>query len=308
MKSPEELKPQTLINRVMSGKKQYRTNDYLTAFSHISANDLHSQSDTYSYLDVIKLWNSLQSTPNKVRYFTFSLVRHNSFVTKFLESNQLDCKWAYICHDKDKSAEHKHYHYVLMFDTPRSFKAIANDLQIPVIMLQKVYSKKGILNYLTHENDPLKFHYPLSDVHSNFDIEEEKKKEEIPAIDPWQEFCDYKDMITGVITFKQWFDKYQDILCDVKNFIQRQQLYHRICERSDSLCSGASLSSRSECRVQTPVQNIPIQTVFPDFTRTSSIDWIDKAKKVKFDIPPAPDKSIGKYAKPNSRADLSDVE
>lgn len=196
-KDPSQLTSETLIKRVMSGTAEYRTNEYLQAFSKLPSTQLHHP--TISHLEIIKLWNSLQSTPNKVRYFTFSLVKQNHSVqSKIKEYYDKSCKWAYICHDKDTSAEHKHYHYVLMFDSPRSFTSIANDLEIPVTMLQKVWSKKGILDYLTHENDPNKFHYFLSDIIANFDVEVEKKNTDGPDIDG--EWSMYKKLRSGEIS------------------------------------------------------------------------------------------------------------
>lgn len=299
-KLPSELRPDILIKRVMSGTKEYRSHAYLEAFSKLSSSQLHSNSENYSYLDVIKLWNSLQSTPNKVRYFTFSLVKDNKLVQKRIKEYYNHAKYAWICHDKDTSSEHKHYHYVLMFDTPRSFRSIADDLELPVTLLQKVYSKKGILDYLTHENDPNKYHYSLDEITANFDIEEEKKKD--GGIDPWQEFCDYKDMITGIIPFKEWFDKYHYVLCDVGSFTQRQQLYHRILES----CTGASLSSRSECPVPHPRSKKPIQTAFPS-TRPEQIPWLDHGASFVVGTDNPKPRSRSDYRKPNPRSDLNDI-
>ncbi len=206
-KSPTDLSTQTLINRVMSGTKQYRTDDYLKAFGSISSSDLHTDnSGNYSRFEMIKLWNSLQNTPNKVRYYTFSLVRDNSVVQRNIKEKYAQSKWAYICHDKDTSSEHKHYHYVLIFDSPRSFSSVANDLEIPVTMLQKVYSKKGILYYLTHENDSNKHHYDLSEIQANFDIEEEKKKDDgFPFKGFYADYCSLRE---GSLTVSDFIDKY----------------------------------------------------------------------------------------------------
>lgn len=175
VKSPSELSTETLIKRVMSGKKEYRSHEYLTAFSHIPSNLLHCKD--VSRTELIKLWNSLQKCSIRCPYMTFSLVHDNSLIIKTIEDIYRNEKYAYICHDKDKNTEHKHYHYVLLFNSPRSLKAIANDLSLPYTMIEKVYSKRGILDYLTHENDPNKYHYSLNDIHANFDVSEEKEKE-----------------------------------------------------------------------------------------------------------------------------------
>lgn len=301
MKTPADLTSETLIKRVMSGTKEYRTKDYLTAFSKIPSTQLHHSN--YSRLEIIKLWNSLQNTPNKVRYFTFSLVDHNYSVQgKIKELFNNSCKWAYICHDQDKSAEHKHFHYVLMFDSPRSFSSIANDLEIPVTMLQKVYSKKGILDYLTHENDPNKYHYSLSDIVSNFDIEEEKNGGS--DFDPWEEFQDFLALKNGEMSYKDWFDKYRQQLCIVRHFGSRLQMYDRLSVSSVS-SSGASLSTRSEFRVPYPCKKKPIQTAFPACS-PEQIPWIDHGSMpfVVGSEPVKPD-TCKNYSKPNPRADLS---
>lgn len=308
-KNPNELKPETLVNRVISGTKDYRTKDYLEAFAKLPSTELHSSN--YSRFEILKLWNSLQSTPNKVRYFTFALHRDNSIVIKKIKEIYAHDKYAYICHDKDTSADRKHYHYVLMFDSPRSFKGIANDLEIPVTILQKVYSKKGILDYLTHENDPNKHHYELSEITANFDVEEEKNKG--GGFDPWQEFCDYVDMVEGRMSPRDWFLKYHGVLCDIGSFSQRHQLYHRIHEDSckfEGFGTGASLSSRSEFGVRTPVKN-PFQTAFSKVF-SDAAPWLMDGSEVVFSDPDAkkPPKSgkNGRYAKPNPRSDLNDIE
>lgn len=302
-KSPTDLSTQTLINRVMSGTKQYRTDDYLKAFGSISSSDLHTDnSGNYSRFEMIKLWNSLQNTPNKVRYYTFSLVRDNSVVQRNIKEKYSHSKWAYICHDKDTSAEHKHFHYVLIFDSPRSFSSVANDLEIPVTMLQKVYSKKGILDYLTHENDPNKHHYDLSEIQANFDIEEEKNKNAGFDID--SEFSDYCKLRDGTMPLSEWWDKYKYRFCDISSPSQRLQQYSRIY---DSACTGASLSTRSEFSVPYPCSKNPIQTAFPS-ARPEQTPWIVDGSMpfvVGSEIPPSLRKKPRKsYRKPNPRSDL----
>lgn len=306
VKQPSDYTPETLINRVMSGKKEYRTNDYLIAFSKISSNQLHSPN--YSRLEIITLWNSLQSTPNKVRYFTFSLTENNFTVCKRVEEIYRNDKYAYICHDKDKSAEHKHYHYVLMFDSPRSFKSIANDLEIPVTMLQKVYSKKGILDYLTHENDPNKHHYSLDEIHANFDVEDEKKRDDVGGSGKIHDFkkffYDYCAIREGSMSLEEFLDKYNSILCDV-SCTSAFGIAERLVNAS---CTGASLSSRSQFRVRTPVPTKPFQSAFT-ITHPEQTVWLSDGKPVCFSDPDSKPPKSGKrqYRKPNPRSDLNDV-
>lgn len=296
-KEPNELSPAILINRVMSGKKDFRSNAYLEAFSHLSSTDLHATN--YSRFEIIKLWNSLQTTPNKVRYFTFSLVDDNPVVIKKVEELYKGYKYAYICHDKDKGVEHKHYHYVLMFPSPRSFASVANDLEIPVTMLQKVYSKKGILDYLTHENDPNKHHYDLSEIHANFDVEDEKKCDDGF---PFKEFYfDYCKVREGEITVGQFIDKYK-IYCATLNMTTAMQVSERLYNASST---GASLSSRSVFPVPNPCSENSIQTAF-SATRPEQVPWLDHGSSfvVGVDSPKARKKPD--YRKPNPRSDLND--
>lgn len=84
-------------------------------------------------------------------------------------------KYAWILHDKDvdKEGELKdpHYHIYLEFPNARSLNSIAEELNIPPNMIEVVRDKNGILKYLTHANNPEKYQYDISEIHSNFDIE-----------------------------------------------------------------------------------------------------------------------------------------
>lgn len=238
----------------MSGN---HSNEYLNAFGKLHIPDLH-HSD-FSRKDIITLWNSLQSTPNKVRYFTFVLQDNNKVVQDKIKEYYANEKYAYILHDKDKSADRNHYHYLLMFGSPRSFKSIANDLEMPVTNLQKVYSRKGILDYLTHENDPSKHHYDLSEVVANFDIEAEKKNSDKVGGFPIKEFYhDYVKVREGVISVDEFLDSW-NLYCATLSITTAIQLCERLYNAS---CTGARLSSRSECRVPHSGNSPPIQYGF----------------------------------------------
>lgn len=304
-KTPFELTPQTLIKRVMSGQKEYRTNEYLTAFSKISSTDLkHSD---YSRFEIIKLWNSLQTTPDKTCYFTFALHHDNHHTIKLLTERFAHARYAYICHDKDGASDRKHYHYVLLLDSPRSFPSIANDLELPVTMIEKVYSKKGILDYLTHENDPNKHHYSTEEITANFDVDAEKKassgslsKEEI-----FEEFNDLLKLKTGAMTPEEWLDKYWQKLCIVRHFASRYKILDNVTNQILS-SSGMGLSSRTDCPIPYPRSKKAYQAgfsqVFPEHTQ-----WLDKGVPVTFPPDhPAPAKKKTDYRKPNPRSDLAD--
>nr|AXH73718.1 MAG: plasmid replication protein [uncultured bacterium] len=294
-KSPNELKPETLINRVMSGKKEYRTPDYLQAFAKISCSDLHHSN--YSYFEVVKLWNSLQSVPKKQRYFTTVEFKNYSHIIANLK--KYVPKWAYICHDKDKTAERKHYHFYLEYPNEVSFRSVAEDLEIPVTMLEKVRFRKFFLDYLTHENDPNKHHYSIDEIQSNFDIVQAKEEDQPVTVERVkEEFRMYCAMVDGEISKEQFFD-YMSRYIVRHSASQRISVYHSI--KFDSR-PFMDLTKRSAVNCHTPVN-----TVFP-FARKSSIPQIIDGKRVDLDIPPAPKQSYRSYRKANARSDLNDVE
>lgn len=301
-KTPTELSSQILVNRVMSGKKEYRTTEYLQAFAKLSSVDLHHA--TISRFEIIKLWNSLQSCSIKTCYITFSLTENNHRVIEKVEDYYQHDKYAYICHDKDKTAERKHYHYVLLFDNPRSLKSIANDLELPVTMLERVHSKKGILDYLTHENDPNKYHYDLSEIHSNFDIEEEKNS---GGGFPFKQFYeDYRQVRFGNMSYGDFIDKYK-IYCATLSISGAFSVADRLfAAERDALCSGAGLSSRPHFQRQTPVSEKPIQTAFPSTDPNKPV-WLDHGSAFIVGSETPKVKNKRSYRKPNPRSDLSDI-
>lgn len=303
-KSPNTLSPLTLINRVMSGKKEYRTEDYLQAFSNIPANELHSS--IYSRFDIINLWNSLHDCKIKTRHFTMSLVRDNKIVQDNIKKKFLDAKYAWILHDKD-STEHKHYHYVLIFPNPRSLKSIANDLELPYTMIDKVWSKRGILDYLTHENDPNKHHYSLSEIEANFDVQEEKDRDDLGGPGKIRDFkkffYDYCDLREGRMTLDDFLDIYKSLLC----YISCTSAFGIADRLYNAKSTEAGLSFRAECRVPYPCSKKPIQTAFPS-KNPEQIPWIDHGSKpfIVGTDNPKPQKKR-QYRKPNPRSDLNDV-
>lgn len=101
----------------------------------------------------------------KRRNYTFALTKDNERIIKIVEKYP---KYAYIKHDKDDAEVH--YHYYIEFPSPRSLDAVAKELDIPPNMLEQVYSKKGILQYLTHENAHDKHHYDVSEIKTNMDL------------------------------------------------------------------------------------------------------------------------------------------
>lgn len=177
-------------------------------------------------------WNHLQKTPGKTRIFTFATKRCPELIAKYLEQTfpfnrhadeQGNFVWvnrpqppfyAYIKHDKDSREKVDpsdpesgiHYHFYLEFANARSYASVATDLGIPVTMLQGIkVNKKAVLQYLTHENDPSKHHYSVEEIHSNFNVVEERQVDEL---DSRQLFMDYYDLRHGCMTYSQFYDKY----------------------------------------------------------------------------------------------------
>lgn len=292
----------TICKKILSGD---HNKDLLEDFAHLSSSDLHLDDLKSNRDQLVILWNSLQKTPGRCRNFTFSLVHDNDRIQSIITDSFSSIKYAWICHDQDTSVEHEHFHYVLMFPNAVSFSSIANQLFLPVTMLEKVYSKKGILSYLTHENSPNKHHYSLSDVTSNFDIEEEKKLDDgINVIEFYNDFVSVK---FGDMSPQEFLSKY-NMYCATLQVSGLMQ----VCDRLFSAYStGTGLSSGAKCRVSYPSssknRSLPLQTVFSELS-DSSIDFIDHGIKVKFDTPPVPKKSIGNYRRANPRSDLNDVE
>lgn len=290
----------------MSGKKEYRTHEYLTAFSHISANELHSQSDQYSHFEIVKLWNSLQNVPKKQRYFTTVEFNNPHHIIKALE--KYVPKWAYICHDKDKTAERKHYHFYLEYPNEVSFRSVAEDLQIPVTMLEKVRFRKFFLDYLTHENDPNKHHYSIDEIKSNFDIVQAKQEDEGVTLERVrEEFRMYCDMVDGRITREQFFDFMARYIVR-HSASQRISVYHSIKFDSQPFTDS---TKRLAVNRRTPVSNSPIQTRFHAVT-PEHLALVDEPDGLKYtlDLPcdPILPKSKKNYSKPNPRSDLNDIE
>lgn len=112
----------------------------------------------------------------KRRNFTLSIRQD---IIEFIKQVEQCPQYAWIIHDKDeKCDEHgeitpveKHVHAYIEFPNPRSFKSVAELLNVPENQVQKVIDKNGILQYLIHKNQPDKYQYNFTDITSNFDLE-----------------------------------------------------------------------------------------------------------------------------------------
>lgn len=215
-----------VVKRLKAGSNATEDLAYLKS---LKASDFASDGEfgdgTNGYNEVLEKWNALQKTPNKRRNFTWMEVQKGPKLAKMLANRYPEncgTKWAWIYHNKDK-AEHKHYHFYLEFANPRSFLSVANELNIPVTNLQQVFDKKGILQYLTHENSPEKHHYSPEEVHANFDIIQEISDNKP---DLHKEFEDWKAVREGRMSFHEFIDVYQGTLCDIR-LIDRIRIYDK---------------------------------------------------------------------------------
>lgn len=109
----------------------------------------------------------------KRRNFTLSI---KNDIIDFIKQVEQCPQYAWIVHDKDVNHEtgeliEKHVHAYIEFPNPRSFKSVAELLNVSENMVCKVIDKNGILQYLVHKNQPEKYQYPFEDITSNFDLE-----------------------------------------------------------------------------------------------------------------------------------------
>jgi len=165
----------------------------------------------------------IMASPQKRRNFTFALnVEDTPNLDKTLLTVRQMGAYAYILHDKDEGVK-PHYHFYIEFPSPRSFPSVADDLEIPINQLQKVISKKGILQYLIHKNEPEKFQYPIESIETNLPpvfFEDDTKEAKVERFrELVEDFIAYKE---GRMTYREFIYKREYILCDIKTQKERQ--------------------------------------------------------------------------------------
>lgn len=153
----------------------------------------------------------------KRRNYTFALTKDNDRVIRIVKRYP---KFAYICHDRDKGETH--YHYYVEFPNPRSLDSVARELKIPSHMIEQVYNKKGILQYLTHQNESDKEHYDKSEVVSNFDLDVE-----VADFDIIQEATDYYAVCDGLMPWQEFLMKYKSY-CATLSLRSRIEIYAKL--------------------------------------------------------------------------------
>lgn len=153
----------------------------------------------------------------QIKYIT------NRLTTDYPEGS--DIHWAYIIHDKDvdKSSGEvikPHLHFVIFYPTPRKSTTLSNYFNIPEHMLCQIYNKRGIIEYLTHANQPEKVKYDSNNVVSNYNWVDDCKDE----VDVMAEFHDFKKLRRGDITAEQFIMSY-NIPCKKLTFYNRLRTY-----------------------------------------------------------------------------------
>jgi len=108
----------------------------------------------------------------KRRNFTLSI---KNDIIEFIKQVEQCPQYAWIIHDQDRDPETNkiidlHVHAYIEFPNPRSFKSVAELLNVPEHMVCKVIDKNGIIQYLIHKNQPEKFQYDFNDITANFDL------------------------------------------------------------------------------------------------------------------------------------------
>lgn len=149
----------------------------------------------------------LMASSIKRQFYTFALsdMKQCKRVIKLVEQYP---KYAYILHDEDKGADH--YHFYVEFTNPRHLSAVAKELKIPENMIEIVRNKKAILEYLTHKNDPDKYHYFEENIVTNMDIKKEVKGNKLTYDDLCKEYDDWLAVKRGQMTMKEFFLAHND--------------------------------------------------------------------------------------------------
>jgi hypothetical protein len=174
-----------------------------------------------------------------------------SYITNRLQTDYpsgSDIHWAYIIHDKDVNPDtgeliKPHLHFVIFYPTPRKSTTLSNYFNIPEHMLCQIYNKKGILEYLTHQNETSKVHYNTDEIVANYDWQGDLKDE----IDVLAEFHDFKRLREGEITAEQFVISY-NIPCKKLSFYNRLRVYSMSLENEARGASPRAVSSESIIR------------------------------------------------------------
>lgn len=107
------------------------------------------------------------------RLFTASLKPEweKNKIDKFIKSMAGSAKVWVITHNKDQTEQGElidpHTHFILEYETPRKLSTVGNLLNVATNFIELGQSKKALLRYLTHKDDPEKFQYSDDEVITN---------------------------------------------------------------------------------------------------------------------------------------------
>lgn len=162
----------------------------------------------------------------KRRNFTLSIRQD---IIEFIKQVEQCPQYAWIVHDKDSHTNddgeiipvEKHVHAYIEFPNPRSFKSVAELLNVPENQVQKVIDKNGILQYLVHKNQPEKYQYNFEDITSNFDLKPFFMNK---SNNLWE---DYNSLRTHQITPDEFYKLHKSEI-DNNGFFQKLRIFEMI--------------------------------------------------------------------------------
>lgn len=127
-------------------------------------------------MSLVKDGAPLPNPPRKARQFALISYLDESCIQYCLQKNLSRVRhWAYILHDKDVkddgTPKEPHYHVLVWTVAPTTIAAVRRWFEIPGVeantLGQVAGSGQEIVDYMTHENDSDKFHYPQTAVVSD---------------------------------------------------------------------------------------------------------------------------------------------
>lgn len=169
---------------------------------------------------------------DKYKYFTLVLypdedVSHETLLNTIITTYS----YRAIYHDKDNSK--KHLHIVFMTPSPRTLQSLKKELSIEYI--EFVRTPKKMLEYLTHENDPEKYHYSYDETFGDLEILNDDLKE--------------TNSIYKILTFINDYDGYLTLyvlnkfICEnnLWSFYRRSSyIFIKTLEEHNSLCYNSN--------------------------------------------------------------------
>lgn len=161
----------------------------------------------------------------KRRNFTLSI---KNDIIEFIKQVEQCPQYAWIIHDKDIDHDtgeliEKHVHAYIEFPNPRSFKSVADLLNVAENMVCKVIDKHAILQYLIHKNQPEKYQYAFEEITTNFDLQPFFMEKSNTT------WYDFNNLRSGKITSSAFYDIHKSEI-DNNNFYQKLRIYQIITD------------------------------------------------------------------------------